>query len=59
MTMVFERLCNINITTLNENTMSKKNVCSRGSILFLTKDLSKAIMTRSRLGKKFLNKRTE
>ena len=59
MTMVSERLCNMNITTLNENTLSKKNVCSRGSILSLTKDLSKAIMTTSRLGKKFLNKRTE
>ena len=59
MTMVSERLFDMNITTLNENALSKKKVCSRESILFLTKDLSKTIMTRPRLGKKFLNKRTE
>ena len=59
MTIVSERLFDMNITSLNENAPSKKKVCSRESILFLTKDLSKAIMTKSRLGKKLFNKRTE
>ena len=59
MTIVSERLFDMNITSLNENAPSKKKVCSRESIHFLTKDLSKAIMTKSRLGKKLFNKRTE
>ena len=36
-----------------------RKVYSRDSNAFLRKDLSKAIMTRSRLRNKFLNKKTE
>ena len=54
----FQRFCDINITTLNEYA-SKKKYARGNQMPFLTKILSKAIMTRSGLRNKFLNKTEE
>ena len=45
----FQRFSDINITTLNEHVRSKKKYAGGNQMPFLRKDLSKAIMTRSRL----------
>ena len=55
----FQRFCDINITTLIKHTSSKKKYARRNQMPFLTKDLSKAIMTRFILRNKFLNNKTE
>ena len=55
----FQRFCDVNITTLNEHAPSKKKYARGNQMPFLTKYLSKAIATRSRLRNKFLNKKTE
>ena len=49
----------MNITTLNRHAPSKKKHARENQMLFLTKDWSKAIMTRSRLRVKFLNNKKE
>ena len=55
----FQRFCDINITTLIKHAPSKKKYARRNQMSFLTKDLSKVIMTRFRLRNKFLNNKTE
>ena len=57
--MVSKGFCDINITTLIKHTPSKKKYARRNQMPFLTKDLSKAIMTRFILRNKFLNNKTE
>ena len=55
----FQRFCDINIAALNEPAPSKKTYARGNQMPFLTKDLLKVIMTRSRLRDIFLNKKTE
>ena len=55
----FQRFCDINIITLNEHALSKKKYARGNQMPFLTKDLSKAIMKRSRLCNEFLNNKRE
>ena len=50
-----QRFCDINITTLSKHAPSKKKYARGNQMSFLTKELSKAVMTRCRLRNKFLN----
>ena len=54
-----QRFCHININNLNRHAPRKRNPGNPGNQMpFITKDLSKAIMKRSRLRNNFLKNRT-
>ena len=55
----FQRFCDINITALNEHAPSNKKCAQGNQMPFLTKDLSRAAMGRSKLRSQFLNKKTK
>ena len=55
----FQRFCDINTKTLNKHAPSKKKYARGNQMSFLAKDLSKAVMTRSRLRNKFLDNKTK
>ena len=50
-----QRFCDINTATLSKHAPSKKKYALENQMPFLTKELSKAVMTRCRLRNKFLN----
>ena len=52
-----ERFCDININILNRHVPRKRKNARDNQMLFITKDLSKAIMKRSRLWNNFLKNR--
>ena len=49
-----QRFCDININVLNRHAPHKRKHARGNQMPFITKDLSKAIMKRSRLRNKFL-----
>ena len=53
-----QRFCDTNINILNRNARLKSKLVRGNQIPFITKDLSKAIMKRSRLHNNFLKNRT-
>ena len=55
----FQRFCDINITALNEHAPSNKKCAQGNQMPFLTEDLSRAAMRRSKLRSQFLNKKTK
>ena len=54
-----QRFCDININILNRQALCKRKLARGSQMPFITKDLSKAIMKRSRLRNNFLKIRTE
>ena len=55
----FERFCDISLETSNNHAPCKKKHARGNQMLFLNKDLSKAIMTRTKLRNIFLQNRKE
>ena len=53
-----QRLCDVNINILNRHAPRKRKPARCNQMPFVTKDLSKAIMKRSRLHNNFLKNRT-
>ena len=56
--LISQRFCDINITILNRHAPRKGKLARGNQIPFISKDLSKAIMKRSRLCNNFLKNRT-
>ena len=54
-----QRFCDININILNRHAPRKRKLAQGNQMPFITKDLSKAIMKRSRLRNNFLKNKTE
>ena len=54
-----QRFCDININILNRHAPRKRKHARGNQMPFITKDLSKAIMKRSRLRNNFLKNRTK
>ena len=54
-----QRFCGININILNRHAPRKRKLARGNQMPFITKDLSKAIMKRSRLRNNFLKNKTE
>ena len=54
-----QRFCDININILNRHAPRKRKLARGNQMPFITKDLSKAIMKRSRLRNNFLKNKTE
>ena len=54
-----QRFCDININILNRHVPRKRKLARGNQMPFIIKDLSKAIMKRSRLRNNFLKNRTE
>ena len=54
-----QRFCDININILNRHAPRKRKLARGNQMPFITKELSKAIMKRSRLRNNFLKNRTE
>ena len=55
---VLQRFCDININILNRPALRNRKLARGNQMPFITKDLSKAIMKRSRLHNNFLKNRT-
>ena len=55
----FERFCDISLETLNKHAPCKKKHAGGNQMPFFNKDLSKAIMTRTKLRNIFLQNRSE
>ena len=53
-----QRFCDININILNRHALRKKKLARGNQMPFITKDLSKATMKKSRLHNNFLKNRT-
>ena len=56
---VLQRFCDININILNRPALRNRKLARGNQMPFITKDLSKAIMKRSRLRNNFLKNKTE
>ena len=54
-----QKFCDININILNRHTPRKRKLAQGNQMPFITKDLSKAVMKRSRMRNNFLKNRTE
>ena len=54
----FEKFCNISINVLNMHALRNKKIVRDNQMPFMTKDLSKEIMKRSRLRNRFLKDRS-
>ena len=55
----FQSFCDISLTTLNKHTACKKNMFEVIKCLSFDKELSKAIMTRTKLGNNFSQNKSE